>query len=87
MTWQVKDFADGWIDVANEAAARKLSVEQSGAAIRNTESAHQLLVECAVKFREYEALHRAKGTEDAESKAVRNGEIASRIEEHLRSTP
>lgn len=34
MTWQVKDFADGWIDVADEAAARRLSEEQSGAAIR-----------------------------------------------------
>lgn len=34
MKWQVKDFADGWIDVADEAAARKLSREQSGAAIR-----------------------------------------------------
>lgn len=34
MTWQVKDFADGWIDVADEPAARALSEIQSGAAIR-----------------------------------------------------
>ena len=34
MAWQVKDFADGWIDVPDEESARKLSSEQSGAAIR-----------------------------------------------------
>lgn len=34
MTWQVKDFADGWIEVPDEYSARKLSAEQSGAAIR-----------------------------------------------------
>ena len=34
MKWQVKDFADGWIDVADEAAAKKLSEEQSGATVR-----------------------------------------------------
>lgn len=33
-TWQVKDFADGWIDVPNKAAAERLSAEQSDAAIR-----------------------------------------------------
>jgi hypothetical protein len=34
MTWQVKDVADGWIDVADEASAKRLSEEHSGAAIR-----------------------------------------------------
>ena len=34
MTWQVKDFGDGWFEVADEAAAQKLSEEQSGAAVR-----------------------------------------------------
>ena len=38
VSWQVKDFADRWIDVSSEIEAKTLSVEQSGAAIRRKPS-------------------------------------------------
>lgn len=36
--------------------------------------------EAAAKFRHYEALHLAKGTDDSRAKAAVNGELASRFE-------
>jgi len=44
MGWQVKDFADGWIDVADEVEACKLSAEHSGAAIRLKPLTHDRVI-------------------------------------------
>lgn len=43
----------------------------------------QVIRDCAAKFREYEALHRAKGTIDGDVKAAANATMAQRCEDAL----
>lgn len=45
------------------------------------------LGDCAKTFREYEEMHRAKGTQDARAKAFANGVMADRCEKALASLP
>lgn len=51
------------------------------------DEAKELLRGCVNQFRSYEKLHHAKGTPEAEEKALINGAIADTLDEFLRRNP
>lgn len=69
--------------LGEERAARAAEFSRLKLAEAEARLARRQLGKAAARFREYEALHLAKGTPDGEAKAASNRAMAELCEEHL----
>jgi len=74
----------GYLDRFKAADAIKELIVERDTAIRERDKLREPLRQCAIKFREYEALHAAK---PAPEKAAANAQMAEMCEAAIKNTP